>query len=155
MSKNTENTTNVTAETEVISMEVVAMNGKQKELTFYNNDLIKHTQQIQKFRDAGNLAILAIAHEFDSMEKDMKSLVNVFLNDYTVGSRLTGVGILTKQEAIDLGAVGPMMRASGIAVDTRKLFTENDVRFRLVAVKIYRKGGKRLLQKRNQAFFLG
>ena len=49
MSNNKENTTNVTANTEVISMEVVAMNGKQKELTFYNNDLIKHTQQIQKF----------------------------------------------------------------------------------------------------------
>ena len=43
MSKNTETTTNVTANTEVISMEVIAMNGKQKELTFYNNDLIKHT----------------------------------------------------------------------------------------------------------------
>lgn len=70
MSKNTENTSNVTANTEVVSMEIVAMNGKQKELTFYNNDLIKHTQQIQKFRDAGNLAILAIAHEFDSMERD-------------------------------------------------------------------------------------
>ena len=28
--------------------------------------------------------------------------------------------MLTKQQAIDLGATGPMMRASGIAVDTRK-----------------------------------
>lgn len=55
---------------EVVSYEVTAMNGKQTELTFYNSDLIRHTKSIQKYRDAGNLAVLAIAHEFDSMDKD-------------------------------------------------------------------------------------
>lgn len=77
MKKNTENTTVVTEDTqavneeqEVVSFDVVAMNGKKKELTFYNTDLIRHTQSIQKYRDAGNLAILAIAHEFDAMDKD-------------------------------------------------------------------------------------
>ena len=75
--KNAENTTVVTEDTqtvneeqEVVSFDVVAMNGKKKELTFYNTDLIRHTQSIQKYRDAGNLAILAIAHEFDAMDKD-------------------------------------------------------------------------------------
>ena len=73
MKKNTTNTTVATEnakEQEIVSFEVVAMNGKTKELTFYNSDLIRHTQSIQKYRDAGNLAILAIAHEFDSMDKD-------------------------------------------------------------------------------------
>ena len=73
MKKNTENTTVATEnakEQEIVSFEVVAMNGKNKELTFYNSDLIRHTQSIQKYRDAGNLAILAIAHEFDAMDKD-------------------------------------------------------------------------------------
>ena len=73
MKKNVENTTVATEnakEEEIVSYEVVAMNGKNKELTFYNTDLIRHTQSIQKYRDAGNLAILAIAHEFDSMDKD-------------------------------------------------------------------------------------
>ena len=70
MSNKTNTSENVTANAEVECMEIIAMNGKQKELTFYNDNLIKHTQQIQKFRDAGNLAILAIAHEFDSMERD-------------------------------------------------------------------------------------
>ena len=72
MNKNVENTTVATnaKEQEVVSFEVVAMNGKNKELTFYNSDLIRHTKSIQKYRDAGNLAILAIAHEFDSMDKD-------------------------------------------------------------------------------------
>lgn len=71
MKKNAENT-NVQTEDklELVSYDVVAMNGNKKELTFYNVDLIRHTQSIQKYRDAGNLAILAIAHEFDSMDKD-------------------------------------------------------------------------------------
>ena len=31
-----------------------------------------------------------------------------------------GVGILTKQDIIDYGAVGPTARASGVAIDVRK-----------------------------------
>lgn len=56
---------------------------------------------------------------FDDMEKDLRKLVKTFLNDYTVESRLRGVGILTKEDAIRLGAVGPMARAAGIKIDTR------------------------------------
>jgi len=56
----------------------------------------------------------------DGMEKELKTLANTFLNDYAVKSRLEGVGFLTKEQARDLGAVGPFMRASGIALDTRK-----------------------------------
>ena len=80
MNKNTENITDAAenvptkehekSQSDVVSFEVVAMNGKTKELTFYNTDLIRHTQYIQKYREAGNLAILAIAHEFDSIDKD-------------------------------------------------------------------------------------
>ena len=92
MNKNVENTTDTTENTQaqaqeksqsdVVSFEVVAMNGKTKELTFYNNDLIRHTQYIQKYRDAGNLAILAIAHEFDSIDKDesYRLLLQTFIN---------------------------------------------------------------------------
>lgn len=57
---------------------------------------------------------------FDGMEKDLKKLVRTFLSDYTVESRLRGVGILTKEDAIRLGAVGPMARAAGIEIDVRK-----------------------------------
>ena len=34
---------------------------------------------------------------------------------------LRGVGILSKEDAVKFGCVGPMMRASGIELDTRKL----------------------------------
>ena len=37
-----------------------------------------------------------------------------FMKDYTVESRLRGVGILTKEQAHNLGTAGPFARASGI-----------------------------------------
>lgn len=58
---------------------------------------------------------------FLDMEKDLREVTNVFLNDYTVQARLKGVGILSKEDALKYGAVGPMARASGIEIDTRKL----------------------------------
>lgn len=72
-------------------------------------------------RDMDKDMLNSFVATFDKMESDIKALVEVFMYDYTVASRLKGVGILTKEEAIELGAVGPMMRASGIALDTRKL----------------------------------
>lgn len=58
---------------------------------------------------------------FEEMEKELKVTSRTFLDDYAVNSRLRDVGFLTKEQAHDLGAVGPFMRASGIALDTRKM----------------------------------
>lgn len=58
---------------------------------------------------------------FDEMEEDVRKMTKVFLNDYSVQSRLKGVGILTQEQAINLGAVGPVLRASGVKIDTRML----------------------------------
>lgn len=58
---------------------------------------------------------------FADIERDLSSLSKTFLDDYAVNSRLKDVGFLTKEQAHDLGAVGPFMRASGIALDNRKL----------------------------------
>lgn len=60
----------VEAEQEIVKYEIVAVNGKERNLTFYDGALIKHTDNIVKFRDAGNLAVLAIAHELAEMDKD-------------------------------------------------------------------------------------
>ena len=56
----------------------------------------------------------------NGMNKELEELTDVFLEDLSVKHRLAGVGTLTKQEAIDLGAVGPMARASGVDNDVRK-----------------------------------
>ena len=56
----------------------------------------------------------------NGMEKDIRKMTNVFLNDYSVQKRLKGVGILTKEDAHRLSAAGAMARASGIEMDMRK-----------------------------------
>jgi len=53
------------------------------------------------------------------MEKELKEAAAVFLNDSTVKLRTKGVGVLSKEAAFELGAVGPMARASGIEMDIR------------------------------------
>lgn len=55
---------------EVVKCEVVAMSGKERNLTFYDSQLIAHHKAIQMYRDAGNMAVLAIAAELDAMDKD-------------------------------------------------------------------------------------
>ena len=45
----------------------------------------------------------------------------VFINDSSVKKRLCGVGVLSRQDAYDLGCVGPTTRASGFAQDMRQL----------------------------------
>jgi membrane-bound hydrogenase subunit alpha len=47
-------------------------------------------------------------------------LENVFLKDPIIEKRVAGVGVLTKDEARALGAVGPTARASGIDIDVRR-----------------------------------
>jgi ech hydrogenase subunit E len=51
---------------------------------------------------------------------EMKRLTRVMLKDHTVRHRLEGVGVLTKERAYALGAVGPMLRASGCDYDIRR-----------------------------------
>ncbi len=54
-----------------------------------------------------------VGHAFRTLEK-------TFLQDRSVQHRLKGIGVLTAEEAHTLGAVGPMLRASGVAQDMRK-----------------------------------
>lgn len=57
----------------------------------------------------------------EQIEREVKSISKIFFMDASVRHRLVGVGILSKEDAQLLGAVGPMMRASGIAKDSRQL----------------------------------
>ena len=47
----------------------------------------------------------------DEMEQDMKAIIKTFLSDYTVESRLKGVGVLTKQQATHRSRVGPLCQS--------------------------------------------
>jgi ech hydrogenase subunit E len=57
----------------------------------------------------------------EKIEEDTREITKVFLNDNSVKSRLRGVGVLSRQEAHELGCVGPVLRASGVAQDMRTL----------------------------------
>jgi ech hydrogenase subunit E len=59
--------------------------------------------------------------ELKKIEKEMKLIVDIFLNDNSVKHRLCGVGVISKADAISLGAVGPTLRGSGVADDMRLL----------------------------------
>lgn len=72
-------------------------------------------------RDMDSAMLKHLLETIRDRERDLKPLVDTFLKDYTVQSRLKGTGILKKDDAILLGAVGPMLRASGVEYDARVL----------------------------------
>ncbi len=62
-----------------------------------------------------------ILETLSDVETELYAVLDTFVKDYTVQSRLKGVGILTKEQIHELGCVGPVARASGVAVDMRQL----------------------------------
>jgi ech hydrogenase subunit E len=70
-------------------------------------------------RDVDASAVKNVLAELDTIERDAREITNVFLHDSSAQRRLRGIGVLSRQEAHDLGCVGPMLRASGVAQDLR------------------------------------
>lgn len=70
-------------------------------------------------KDITNEKLAEISKIIDKLREETKKVLDVFLEDYSVKSRLVNIGKLTKEEAQDLCAVGPMARASGIVQDMR------------------------------------
>lgn len=56
-----------------------------------------------------------------TLEEQTKYYVQVAQEEPTLIQRLSGVGKLTREDALRLGAVGPTARASGISYDIRKV----------------------------------
>lgn len=57
-------------------------------------------------KDMDSDMLNAFVKELKGMEKELKKVTDVFMKDYSVQSRLKGVGILTKEDAVKFGAVG-------------------------------------------------
>lgn len=70
-------------------------------------------------RDVDNDYLKTIVEKLQYVKEELNKLTGVFMNDTSVKNRLCGVGTLTPEEAIDLCAVGPMARASGLDLDLR------------------------------------
>lgn len=71
-------------------------------------------------RDVTAEQFAQVVSVLDSMKKELQMLSDVFINDASVKHRLVGAGKLSFKDAYELGAVGPMLRASGVAYDARK-----------------------------------
>lgn len=69
--------------------------------------------------DISNETLAGIVQILDGMQAEYKVLLKTFLEDKSVANRLRGVGVLTKQEAIEFGVAGPFARASGVVEDVR------------------------------------
>jgi ech hydrogenase subunit E len=71
-------------------------------------------------RDISNEKLDEMAKDLDRIDREMKELTSVFLQDDSIKHRLRNVGKLSKEDAYHLGAVGPTGRGSGVAIDLRK-----------------------------------
>jgi ech hydrogenase subunit E len=70
-------------------------------------------------RDIADTAyVLTVVRE---IEKEVaRTLIPIFTHDRTVRARCHGVGVMTREQAVAWGAVGPTARASGVSQDMRR-----------------------------------
>ncbi len=74
-----------------------------------------------QFRDVPKESISEIEATLKSMRKELQTIMSVFLDDASVRNRMCGVGLLSRKEISELGAVGPVARGSGVNNDVRCL----------------------------------
>jgi ech hydrogenase subunit E len=72
-------------------------------------------------RDVDDDSLRAVVDRINDLAEDMHRVAQVFIQDDSVKHRLVGVGAISREQAHELGCVGPVMRASGIRQDTRTL----------------------------------
>src|SRR5664280_919708 len=72
-------------------------------------------------RDIDAAGISDMLRKLETIEQEIRRITKVFINDSSIKSRLCGVGVLSREEAYDLGCVGPTLRGSGVAQDMRQL----------------------------------
>lgn len=71
-------------------------------------------------RDISKEQIPRIRKTLDYYKDSYGKIEDIFLNDPTIALRTKNVGVLTKEDALSLCAVGPTTRASGVNKDIRQ-----------------------------------
>lgn len=71
-------------------------------------------------RDIDQKVAAAIEGKLSAALKLLDRYRKVFSGDRSLKSRLTGVGVLTKSDALKFSVVGPVLRASGVEWDIRR-----------------------------------
>jgi NADH-quinone oxidoreductase subunit D len=72
-------------------------------------------------RDVSDKTLRKVKKIVLAMKDRLSKLEKVFVKNPTVVARLKDVGVLDKRKAIELGLVGPFLRASGVEYDLRKV----------------------------------
>ena len=71
-------------------------------------------------RDISPEQVKEVLDAVDTLEERTKYYIKIATEETTIIKRLSGVGMLSKVDAVNLGAVGPTARASGVPADVRK-----------------------------------
>ena len=71
-------------------------------------------------RDISAEQIKEVLSGLKKLEERTKYYIDIATKETTIIKRLSGVGILSKKDALELGAVGPTARASGVDRDVRR-----------------------------------
>jgi ech hydrogenase subunit E len=72
-------------------------------------------------RDIETSVLRGMISRLDELTPQIAELTDVFLGDFSTRHRMEGVGVLSKEDAYYLGAVGPTLRASGVPSDVRQI----------------------------------
>lgn len=72
-------------------------------------------------RDVPDADIKRAISSLKDVEAEAGKITDSFVKDDSARRRLSGVGVLSRQDAYASGAVGPTLRASGVAWDCRRL----------------------------------
>ncbi|HUM56289.1 MAG TPA: nickel-dependent hydrogenase large subunit [Bacillota bacterium] len=70
-------------------------------------------------KDVDAETLKKMSTQLNGIKKELQELTDVFMEDRSVKNRLCGIGILSKKEAEELCAAGPVARASGVVQDIR------------------------------------
>ncbi|HEY8347024.1 MAG TPA: NADH-quinone oxidoreductase subunit C [Symbiobacteriaceae bacterium] len=70
-------------------------------------------------RDLTPELIAKLTETLDQVEKETAALLRALEKDTVLRSRLQGVGVLSREKALEWAVVGPTARASGVATDMR------------------------------------
>jgi ech hydrogenase subunit E len=65
-------------------------------------------------KDISNENLQEMVRILNGLKAEIKEITDVFIEDSSVKNRMTGVGVLTKEEAMELCAVGPTVRGSAM-----------------------------------------
>jgi NADH-quinone oxidoreductase subunit D len=71
-------------------------------------------------RDLSADQVADILKKLDTLEERTKYYIGVATEDANLAKRLSGVGYISKEDALAYGALGPTLRASGVSMDVRR-----------------------------------